>query len=164
MSDASDPQQRVLSRATLIARFGRPRDRRLVFTNGVFDIVHSGHVRYLVQARALGDALVVGVNSDASVRRLKGPERPVNGQAQRALLIAALACVDAVCVFEEDTPRELIARLLPDLLVKGGDYSIEQVVGREEVEAAGGSVRVLPFHQGHSTSDIIQRIRHGDTA
>lgn len=130
-----------------------------MFTNGVFDILHPGHVRYLVEARRLGDVLVVGLNSDASVRRLKGPERPVNPEQDRATILAALACVDAVTLFDEDTPQALVAQLLPDVLVKGGDYTPDQVAGRSEVEGAGGRVRILPFHAGHSTTQIIDRIR-----
>lgn len=159
MNEPTAPEQRILDRQELLDRFGRPRTSRLVFTNGVFDILHAGHVRYLVQARALGGALVVAVNTDASVRRLKGPDRPVNAEHDRATVLAALACVDAVTLFDEDTPQELIAALLPDVLVKGGDYRPEQVVGREEVEAAGGSVSVLPFHSGYSTTNIIHRIQ-----
>ena len=159
MSDPIHPEHLVLGRDQLIARFRRPRTGRLVFTNGVFDILHPGHVRYLVQARSLGDALVVGLNSDASVRRLKGPARPVNPQEDRALVVAALACVDAVTLFDEDTPRELIAELLPDVLVKGGDYKPHEVAGRDEVEAAGGMVTILAFHAGHSTTGIIDRIQ-----
>lgn len=159
MSPPPAPEDKVLSRAELLARWPRPRSRRLVFTNGCFDVLHRGHVEYLNQARTLGDALVVGVNSDASVRRLKGPDRPLVAQDDRALLLAALACVDAVTVFEEDTPRALIAALLPERLVKGGDYRAEDVVGRSEVEAAGGSVIVLPFLSGYSTSALVRRIR-----
>lgn len=153
------PEARILSRERLMERFARPRAERLVFTNGVFDILHPGHVRYLVEARRLGDVLVVGLNSDASVRRLKGPERPVNPEQDRATILAALACVDAVTLFDEDTPQALVAQLLPDVLVKGGDYTPDQVAGRSEVEGAGGRVRILPFHAGHSTTQIIDRIR-----
>jgi len=152
------PDERVLSRAALLERWGRPRQGRLVFTNGVFDLLHAGHIEYLFAARALGDALVVGLNSDASVRRLKGPDRPVNPAEDRALVLAGIGCVDAVCVFDEDTPRELIAALLPDVLVKGADYRIEDVVGRAEVEAAGGTVRTVPLRPGRSTTSTIERI------
>lgn len=130
----------------------------LVFTNGCFDLLHPGHVRYLKQARALGDALVVALNSDASVRALKGANRPILNQHERAEVIAALESVDYVVVFEEETPRDLIAALIPDLLVKGGDWQIDQIVGRDEVEAAGGKVLSLPFVEGLSTTDIIGRI------
>lgn len=151
---------RVLDRTALCARFGRPRAGTLVFTNGVFDLLHRGHVDYLERARSLGDALVVGVNDDASARRLgKGPDRPLNTAADRAYLVAALACVDAVCLFGEDTPRDLVAELLPDILVKGGDYRLEAVAGREEVEAAGGRVELIEFVTGYSTTSLVERIR-----
>lgn len=132
---------------------------RLVFTNGVFDLLHVGHVRYLAQARALGDRLVVAVNSDRSVRELKGPERPVFKESERAEILAALRCVDYVVVFDSATPRSLIAQLLPDVLVKGGDYTLDQIHGREEVEAAGGRVLALPFVDGASTTSLIQRMK-----
>ena len=142
------------------ARAGlREEGRRLVFTNGCFDILHVGHVRYLQRARALGDALLVAINSDRSVRALKGEGRPVMCEAERAEMLAALACVDFVTVFEEDSPRRLIAELLPDVLVKGGDYALDEIHGREEVEAAGGRVLALPFVEGASTTNIIERIR-----
>jgi D-beta-D-heptose 7-phosphate kinase/D-beta-D-heptose 1-phosphate adenosyltransferase len=137
----------------------READKRLVFTNGVFDILHVGHVRYLSKARKLGDALVVAINSDRSVRELKGPSRPVVGEGERAEMLAALRCVDFVVVFDDISPRNLIASLLPDVLVKGGDYTPEQIHGREEVEAAGGIVVALPFIEGASTTSIIRRIR-----
>lgn len=159
MNAPTPPAAKILDRAELVRRFGRPRTMRLVFTNGCFDLLHRGHVEYLFEARSLGDALVVGVNSDASVRRLKGAERPFVAAADRALLVAALACVDAVTIFDEDTPRELIAELLPDVLVKGADYALDQVVGRAEVEAAGGSVVLVPLRQGYSSTDLVRRIR-----
>jgi rfaE bifunctional protein nucleotidyltransferase chain/domain len=133
--------------------------RRLVFTNGCFDLLHVGHVRYLAAARALGDALLVAVNSDRSVRVLKGEGRPVLNEAERAELLAALAAVDFVTVFDEDSPRRLISELLPDILVKGGDYALDEIHGREEVEAAGGRVLALPFIEGASTTGIIERIK-----
>lgn len=154
---------KTFSREALIARFGRPRDQTVVFTNGVFDLMHRGHATYLAQARALGDVLVVGVNSDLSARALdKGPDRPIHGQDDRALLLAALEVVDAVCLFDEPTPRELIAALSPDVLVKGGDYTIDRVVGRSEVEAAGGEVVLIPFVDGYSTTGIVQRIKDSE--
>lgn len=153
------PAQKVLGLEHLLERFGRPRAIRVVFTNGCFDILHRGHVEYLHQARAMGDALVIGVNTDASVERLKGPGRPIVAQEDRALVVGGLEAVDAVTLFKEDTPRSLIASLLPDILVKGGDYVPESVVGREEVEAAGGIVRIIPFIQGRSTSELIRRIQ-----
>lgn len=151
---------KTYSREALIERFGRPREKTVVFTNGVFDILHRGHAAYLAEARALGDVLVVGVNSDKSARGLgKGPDRPIHGQNDRALLLAALEVVDAVCLFDEPTPRELIAALSPDVLVKGGDYAIDAVVGRSEVESAGGRVVLIPFVDGYSTTSIVQRIK-----
>ena len=134
---------------------------RLVFTNGVFDLLHVGHVRYLAQARALGDALLVAINSDRTVGELKGPDRPVFNEAERAEILAALRCVDYVTVFDDISPRTLIASLLPDVLVKGGDYDLDQIHGREEVEAAGGKVISLPFVEGASTTGMIERISHG---
>ena len=135
--------------------------KRLVFTNGVFDLLHVGHVRYLAEARALGDALVVAINSDRTVRELKGPNRPVFNQAERAEILAALRVVDYVVVFDDVSPRSLIAELLPDVLVKGGDYDLDQIHGREEVEAAGGNVISLPFVEGASTTSLIQKMSRG---
>ena len=135
---------------------------RLVFTNGVFDLLHVGHVRYLAQARALGDALVVAINSDASVRELKGPDRPVFEEAERAEILAALRNVDYVVVFDDISPRSLIKQLLPDVLVKGGDYQIDEIHGREEVEAAGGKVISLPFVPGASTTSLIKRVKRSE--
>lgn len=132
---------------------------RLVFTNGVFDLLHVGHVRYLAEARALGDALVVAINSDRSVRELKGPDRPVFDQAERAEILAALRCVDYVVIFDDVSPRSLIGKLLPDVLVKGGDYQIDEIHGREEVEAAGGRVIPLPFVPGASTTSLLERMK-----
>ena len=136
--------------------------KRLVFTNGVFDLLHVGHVRYLTQARALGDALVVAINSDRTVRELKGADRPVFNEAERAEILAALRVVDYVIVFDDVSPRSLIAELLPDVLVKGGDYGLDQIHGREEVEAAGGKVISLPFVEGSSTTSLIDRIKKTD--
>jgi len=133
--------------------------KQLVFTNGCFDLIHAGHVRYLAQARALGDVLVVALNSDRSVRALKGEGRPILSEQERAEVIAALEAVDYVIVFDEETPRELIAALLPDVLVKGGDWPLDQIVGRDEVEAAGGKVLSLPYVEGSSTTEIIERIK-----
>ena len=132
---------------------------RLVFTNGVFDLLHVGHVRYLAHARALGDALVVAINSDRTVRELKGPGRPVFDQAERAEILAALRHVDYVVVFDDISPRSLIRELLPDVLVKGGDYQLDEIHGREEVEAAGGEVISLPFVPGASTTVLIERMK-----
>ena len=136
--------------------------KRLVFTNGVFDLLHVGHVRYLTQARALGDALVVAINSDRTVRELKGADRPVFNEAERAEILAALRVVDYVIVFDDVSPRSLIAELLPDVLVKGGDYGLDQIHGREEVEAAGGNVISLPFVEGASTTTLIHRMKTTD--
>ncbi len=159
MEPPSAPWKKVFTREEILARFGRPREERLVFTNGCFDILHRGHVEYLHQARGLGSALVVGVNTDASVERLKGPGRPVLPQDDRAVILAALESVTAVTLFHEDTPRDLIAALLPDVLVKGGDYQVQDVVGREEVEKAGGEVVIVPTVEGRSTTGVIRRIR-----
>ena len=127
----------------------------VVFTNGVFDLLHPGHLDVLTAARSEGDALVVGVNSDASVRRLKGPTRPVQGEADRALMLAALECVDAVVIFDEDTPLELVREMEPDVIVKGGDYRPDAVVGASEVTARGGRVVIVPVLAGHSTTATI---------
>lgn len=137
----------------------RAAGKRLVFTNGVFDLLHVGHVRYLAQARTLGDALVVAINSDRTVRELKGPDRPIFDEAERAEILAALRAVDYVTIFDDVSPRTLIATLLPDVLVKGGDYQLDEIHGREEVEAAGGNVISLPFVEGASTTTLIERIR-----
>ena len=132
--------------------------KRVVFTNGCFDLLHPGHVRYLQQARAIGDALIVALNSDRAVRELKGASRPILNEDERAEVMAALGCVDYVIVFDDVSPRATIAALLPDVLVKGGDWSVDQIIGREEVEAAGGQVMNLPFVEGVSTTDVISRI------
>ena len=132
---------------------------RLVFTNGVFDLLHVGHVRYLAHARSLGDALVVAINSDRSVRELKGPERPVFAESERAEILAALRPVDYVVIFDDISPRSLIKQLLPDVLVKGGDYQLDEIHGREEVEAAGGRVVSLPFVPGASTTSLLERMK-----
>lgn len=133
-------------------------NKQIVFTNGVFDILHQGHIFSLSQAAAEGHYLVVGLNSDASVKRLKGDNRPVNNQESRALILASLLMVDAVVIFEEDTPLELIKSIMPDVIVKGGDYTVEQVAGGKEVIANGGRVVINPILEGFSTSDIIQQI------
>lgn len=133
----------------------------LVFTNGVFDLLHPGHIHVLFAARQQGDSLVVGVNSDASVRRLKGESRPVRGETERAMMVAALGMVDAVVVFEQDTPLELIRLLEPDVLVKGGDYTEATVVGASDVRARGGRVVIVPLTPGHSTTAIVEKLRGG---
>jgi D-beta-D-heptose 7-phosphate kinase/D-beta-D-heptose 1-phosphate adenosyltransferase len=137
----------------------RRRGRKIVFTNGCFDILHVGHLRYLERARALGGALVVGLNTDASVRRLKGPGRPVNGQRDRAEVLAGLECVDHVTFFAEDTPLRLIRSVRPDFLVKGGDWKKRDIVGWDFVESIGGRVRSLPFVPGRSTTSTLRKIR-----
>lgn len=147
--------QDLISKREALRRQGRT----VVFTNGCFDLLHPGHVRYLTQARALGDALVVALNSDRSVRALKGEGRPILNERERAEVIASLHAVDYVVIFEEETPRELIAKLLPDVLVKGGDWPLDEIVGRVEVEAAGGKVVSLPYVEGSSTTDIIKKIK-----
>jgi D-beta-D-heptose 7-phosphate kinase/D-beta-D-heptose 1-phosphate adenosyltransferase len=133
---------------------------RVVFTNGVFDLLHAGHIDLLCGARAEGDVLVVGVNSDASVRRLnKGPERPIRGERERAYVLAALTMVDAVVVFDEDTPAELVAAIRPDVLVKGGDYAAHQVAGGDAVRAHGGRIVIIPLTPGHSTTSTVQQLK-----
>ena len=152
-----------MTRSEAIAFVGsrRARGETIVFTNGVFDLLHPGHLRYLQQARALGDSLIVGVNSDRSARVNKGPGRPITPEAERAELLAALSCVDAAVIFDEDTPWELIAALQPDVLVKGADWAEDAIVGRDIVEARGGRVVRVPVEQGHATTAIIERVRRG---
>jgi rfaE bifunctional protein nucleotidyltransferase chain/domain len=153
--------QKVLSlrdAEALVARL-RHSKKIVVFTNGVFDLLHPGHIRYLADARRQGDALVVAVNSDKSVRTIKGPARPLNPDHERAEVLAALACIDAVVIFDEDTPQQVISCLQPDVLVKGADWAADAIVGRETVEAGGGRVVRIPLAEGYSTSAIIQRIR-----
>ena len=149
----------MLDREELLARHARPREGRLVLTNGCFDLLHRGHVQYLEEARCLGDALVVGLNTDNSVRRLKGPGRPLVAEGDRSRILAGLASVDAVTLFDEDTPLELISLLLPDVLVKGGDYNVKDVVGSEVVEGAGGTVVVTRLISDYSTSALLERLR-----
>jgi D-beta-D-heptose 7-phosphate kinase/D-beta-D-heptose 1-phosphate adenosyltransferase len=153
--------EKILSQDELLGvREGlRAAGKSLVFTNGVFDLLHVGHVRYLAEARALGDALVVAINSDRTVRELKGEGRPIVNEDERAEILAALRQVDFVTIFDDASPRSLIAKLLPDVLVKGGDYALDEIHGREEVEAAGGRVVSLPFVEGASTSTIIERMK-----
>jgi D-beta-D-heptose 7-phosphate kinase/D-beta-D-heptose 1-phosphate adenosyltransferase len=136
----------------------RAAGKRVVFTNGVFDLLHPGHVRYLQAARAEGDALIVGVNSDRSVRAIKGPFRPLTPENERAEILAALACVDAAVVFDQDTPAEIIRRIQPDVLVKGADWAADAIVGRDTVEASGGRVVRIPIEQGWSTTSIVAAI------
>jgi len=152
---------RIVSQEELIAVLGRPKrgSQRVVFTNGCFDLLHPGHIRTLEEARALGDVLVVGLNRDASVREAKGDSRPVVVEDERAELLAALEAVDLVVLFGEPTPRELIGQLLPDVLVKGADWGSTEIVGREEVERAGGRVVSIPLEPGYSTTSILEKIR-----
>jgi len=135
-------------------------NQKIVFTNGCFDVLHYGHVRYLSEAKALGDLLVVGLNSDDSVRRLKGESRPINGEKERAFVLAALEFVDYIVVFEEDTPKKLIETVKPDILVKGGDYQIENIVGADFVMQNSGTVTTIPFVEGYSSTHIIEQLNH----
>ena len=133
--------------------------KKIVFTNGCYDILHRGHLELLAKAADMGNILIVGVNTDASVRRLKGDDRPINHEQDRAFQLASLLCVDAVCLFDEDTPENLIKSIHPDVLVKGGDYTLEQIVGAREVMAAGGKVIINPVVEGFSTTGIIERMK-----
>ena len=139
----------------------RLKSKTIAFTNGVFDILHEGHLEILSKAASFADVLIVGVNSDASVKRLKGESRPVNNQSSRALLLASLLMVDAVIIFEEDTPFELILKLEPDVLIKGGDYTLDSIVGAKETIARGGKVEIVPIVEGFSTTGIIEKISKG---
>jgi rfaE bifunctional protein nucleotidyltransferase chain/domain len=156
-----NPEILTLDEAILRFGPGKRNGRRVVFTNGCFDLLHPGHIGSLEQARSLGDVLIVGLNSDSSVRQLKGAGRPVLPERERAEILASLECVDAVVIFDALTPREVIARLLPDVLVKGGDWASDQIVGREEVEAAGGRIVSIPVVAGYSTTEILRKIREG---
>ncbi len=153
---------RVLSLQQAVQEFGRSSraNQRIVFTNGCFDLLHPGHIQTLESARALGDALIVGLNSDASIRQLKGPDRPILPELERAEILASLAAVDAVIIYNDPTPRETIAALLPDILVKGGDWAGDKIIGREEVEAAGGQVVSIPVVPTYSTTAILETIRN----
>ena len=155
----------ILSLHEAILQFGpqKRNGRRLVFTNGCFDLLHPGHIETLEKARSLGDALVVGVNSDRSVRDMKGAGRPILPERERAEILVALECVDSVVIFDEPTPRETIAALLPDILVKGGDWASDAIIGREEVESAGGKVISIPLVAGFSTTAILDNIRKLDS-
>jgi len=150
----------ILSRNDLlrVRRQLKAEGKRVVFTNGCFDILHHGHVDYLMKAKAQGDVLILGLNTDNSVKRLKGPDRPIVEEGDRAAVVAALASVDYVCLFDEDTPLELIRALVPDILVKGADWSVNEIVGKDVVEGAGGSVHTIEFLPNRSTSKIIQKI------
>lgn len=146
--------------AAAAAQRARAGGGTVVFTNGVFDLLHPGHVRYLQEARALGDVLIVGLNSDASVRGIKGPDRPINSERERAEVLLALACVDGVVIFEEETPHAIISTLQPDVLVKGADWGPNDIVGRDVVEARGGRVIRIALSPGHSTSQLIRTIQN----
>ena len=158
MGEALTPPFVSLAEALEITAAWRNSGLRIVFTNGCFDLLHPGHIDYLQRASALGDVLIIGLNDDASVRKLKGPLRPINPMPDRACMLAALACVDLVVPFAQETPIELISAILPDILVKGGDYHPEEIVGAKEVRASGGEVVVMPFIGGYSSSSLIQRI------
>ena len=165
MSDAAlrDPAAKVHDLQSA-RRWRASQAGRVVFTNGVFDLLHPGHVDVLLGARRCGDALIVGLNSDASVRRLKGPERPVRNEAERAYVLAAFETVDCVVVFEQDTPLELVNALRPDVLVKGGDYTEATIVGAPEVRSWGGEVRVIPLTPGQSTTTLLRTLRGHTTS
>jgi rfaE bifunctional protein nucleotidyltransferase chain/domain len=152
-------QPLTLHELMMVASIWRLKSETIVFTNGCFDILHRGHVQYLSQAAALGDRLVVGLNSDQSVAGLKGPSRPLNPASDRAAILAALHCVAAVVVFEQDTPVEIIRKLKPDILVKGGDYAINQIAGADIVQANAGKVVTLPFLEGYGTTGLIERLK-----
>ena len=155
-------QQKIYSLPELLKQVTRWKflKKKIAFSNGCFDILHEGHIFSLSQAAKEGDVLVVGINADASTKRLKGPSRPVNTEHSRALLIASLVMTDAVVIFEEDTPFELISAIMPDTIVKGGDYTVEQVVGAKEVIANGGEVKIVPILEGFSTTGIIEKMKN----
>ncbi len=158
MSSSADPASRILTLSDAVAWRNRL-SGTVAFTNGVFDLIHPGHVDVLLGARRAGDSLIVALNTDDSVRRLKGPNRPVRSEAERAYVVGSLAMVDAVVLFAEDTPLEVILALRPDVLVKGGDYSADSVVGANEVRSWGGRVAIIPLTPGQSTTAIIHRLR-----
>ncbi len=155
------PRVSSTDEAAAFAAGVRARGGVVVFTNGVFDLLHPGHLRYLADARELGDALIVAVNSDRSVRANKGPSRPINPEDERAELLLALECVDAAVIFDEDTPHQIVTRIQPDILVKGADWGPDNIVGRDIVEARGGRVVRIELEAGHSTTDLISRVRMG---
>ena len=165
MTQPRNPSRKTLTQTALVRAVRKVRSGggRVVFTNGCFDLLHVGHIRYLNAARRLGDALAVGVNSDSSVRRIKGKGRPVTSERQRLEVLAALECVDWVCLFGADTPLALIVKAEPDILVKGGDWPVEKIVGREAVERSGGRVLSIPLSRGVSTTAILRKIRRGRT-
>ena len=151
----------TIDEAAAFAARIQARGGKVVFTNGVFDLLHPGHIRYLRDARRLGDALIVGLNSDRSVRANKGPERPITPEAERAEILGALDCVDAVAIFEEDTPADIIRRIQPDVLVKGADWGPDNIIGRDTVEARGGRVVRMDLSPGFSTTELIRRVKSG---
>lgn len=161
MKAVSSIPNKIFTLADLQSQLKRWRlqNRKIVFTNGVFDILHEGHIASLSEAAAHGHVLIVGVNADASVKRLKGESRPVNNENSRALILASLVLTDAVIIFEEDTPLNLITAILPDVLVKGGDYTLEQIVGAKEVMANGGEVKIAAILEGFSTTSIIEKMK-----
>jgi D-glycero-beta-D-manno-heptose 1-phosphate adenylyltransferase len=142
-----------------LTHFWRFKNKRIVFTNGCFDILHAGHVDYLTQAAAMGDVLIIGLNTDASVSRLKGPDRPLNNQDARASVLSALSVVHAVVLFDEETPEKLIEAIRPNVLVKGSDYKVDEIVGASFVTSTGGEVRTIPFLEGYSSSSILEKLR-----
>ncbi|MBT8762545.1 D-glycero-beta-D-manno-heptose 1-phosphate adenylyltransferase [Desulfohalobiaceae bacterium Ax17] len=152
--------EKIISLDDFLKQRDRLTDKKIVFTNGCFDLLHPGHVDYLERAKALGDVLVVGLNSDESVRRLKGPKRPINPEMDRALVLAGLGCVNFVIIFSEDTPYNLIKAVQPDVLVKGGDWPIDKIVGKDIVLAKGGEVKSLDFLPGYSTTSLIDKIKN----
>lgn len=161
MKSVSSIPHKIFTLNELIHQLNRWRlqNKKIVFTNGVFDILHEGHIASLGEAALYGHILIVALNSDASVKRLKGDSRPINNEASRSLLMASLVMVDAVILFEEDTPLNLIRTLLPDVLVKGGDYTIDEIVGAKDVQANGGEVKIVPILEGFSTTGIIEKMR-----
>lgn len=150
---------KTISEIKVLRKSFKDQNKKVVFTNGVFDLIHAGHVDYLTKAKALGDVLIVGMNTDASVRRIKGDKRPILKQDERAFIISSLKPVDYVAFFDEDTPKEIIDELIPDILVKGADWSIDKIVGRETVEENGGEVKTIEFVNSQSTSKIIDLIK-----
>lgn len=165
MRNAALIGQKIFPRDELVRAVNRWKllGKKVVFTNGVFDVLHRGHLENLSTAAAEGDVLIVGLNTDASVKRLKGPERPIHDEAFRAWMMASLAIVDAVTLFDEDTPLELVKAITPDIIFKGGDYTPEQVIGGDHVVANGGEIRIVPIVEGYSTTNIIARIRNSKT-
>ncbi len=163
MKLSETPETKILIKEELIKKVNhwRSGNKKIVFTNGCFDMLHPGHIYSLLQASKEGDCLVIGINADISVKKLKGKDRPVNTESSRALVVASLAMVDAVCIFSEETPLELIKSILPDVLVKGGDYTVDQIAGAKEVIAAGGKVVLNPILEGYSTTAIIRKAATG---